>query len=365
VLDDHRIYWQPLPLLLLSAPIAATTEPALFDLSLETLLATPVEVVSKYQQRAADAPAIVSVISGDQIRSRGLETLADLIPFLPGFYLNLDSAKDLKLPVASGRGRVEPNILLLIDGQPINDHINKNPFIMSREISLYNIERVELMRGPGSYLYGSAAFIGTINLVSRDSGSEARIASGTHGRRQLSFRLSSSDQPMQQQNYVTFSGDLYRDKGEYYTDLIDRERRTESTYDPRRYQQFQLRGNYQRIGFNLHHTEQRQSQFYYMAALDNEHNYERSYEQSAWLYYRPPLGHSTDGRIGLGFRRQHAEGVTPLVRAADVAAFLPTPLPDDVFGGPIITHQVTTLEARFNTRHPNGHHLGYSAENDR
>ena len=128
-----------------------------------------VTAVSRYAQAIEEAPSSVTVIDGREIRAFGYPTLAEALRGVRGVYLSNDRAYSS----AGIRGVGEPNdynnrVLLLSDGQPLNDNLLNSSYIGSEgRVDLHDIARVEVVRGPGSLLYGAGAFSGVINMVTR------------------------------------------------------------------------------------------------------------------------------------------------------------------------------------------------------
>jgi iron complex outermembrane receptor protein len=156
----------------LSLPVAAQeTPPDLTKLSLEELMTIEVDTVygaSKFAQKVTEAPASVTIITADEIRKYGYRTLADIVRSVPGFYVFYDrSYSHVGLRGFAESGSNNPRILLLIDGHRVNDNIFDEAHIGTDAIDVDLIDRVEFIRGPGSSLYGSNAFLGVINILTK------------------------------------------------------------------------------------------------------------------------------------------------------------------------------------------------------
>lgn len=144
----------------------------LSDLNLEELLRTPVDHVvgaSRYEQKIADAPATVTVITSDEIKRYGYRTLSDILRSIRGVTVTNDrnysyvGVRGFGLP-ADYNNRV----LFLIDGHRINDNVYGGAYIGNEFlIDVDTIERVEFVRGPASSLYGSNAFFGVVNISTK------------------------------------------------------------------------------------------------------------------------------------------------------------------------------------------------------
>lgn len=181
--------------LLALAPTQAAPSDSGDDLA--ALLAQPVPggsrlaAASKYEQDAAEAPSLVYVRTGGEIRAHGYRTLAEVLESLPGVHLRQDRA----YTYAGVRGIERPGdyssrVLLLLDGVRLNEAIYDsatagNEFPVDVEL----IDRVEYIPGPGSALYGSNALLGVVNVVTRSPsqrpGTTMGLEIGSPGRRKL------------------------------------------------------------------------------------------------------------------------------------------------------------------------------------
>jgi outer membrane receptor for ferrienterochelin and colicins len=149
---------------------AQETENDLTTLSLEDLM--KVEVVyaaSRHEQTLEEAPSSVSIVTADEIRRYGYRTLADILQSVPGFYITYD--RDYRYVGIRGFGRpgdYNTRVLLLVDGVRVNENIyDMAPIGTDFPLDLDVIDRVEIVRGPSSSLYGTNAFLGVINVVTK------------------------------------------------------------------------------------------------------------------------------------------------------------------------------------------------------
>ncbi len=139
----------------------------LIDLQLTPL--RQVSAVSRYTESIDDAPSSVTVIDGQELRAFGYPTIAESLRGVRGFSLSNDRAYFS----AGIRGLGEPNdygnrVLVLSDGTSLNDNLLNSSYIGSDgRVDLHDVERIEVVRGPGSLLYGTGAVSGLINLVPR------------------------------------------------------------------------------------------------------------------------------------------------------------------------------------------------------
>ena len=159
-----------------SATTQAPKSTDLAEMSLEQLMDIPVLTVvtaSKREQTTTQAPAQASVVTADDIRKYGYRTLADILRSAPGFYITYDRSYGFIGVRGFGRpGDYGGRVLLLVDGHRMNDPLYDtvavvNDFIVDVDL----IERVEIIRGPGSALYGNNAFFAVVNVITKRANS--------------------------------------------------------------------------------------------------------------------------------------------------------------------------------------------------
>jgi outer membrane receptor for ferrienterochelin and colicins len=157
------------------------------DVSLQDLGNIQVYSASKHLQDQRDAPSSVTVVTADEIQKYGYRTLADILESVRGFYITND--RDYSYVGVRGFGRLGDSnnrILVLIDGHRINDNVFGEPYLGSEFlVDVELIERVEIIRGPSSSLYGADAFFAVINVITRKppqlKGMELSFAAASFG----------------------------------------------------------------------------------------------------------------------------------------------------------------------------------------
>jgi outer membrane receptor for ferrienterochelin and colicins len=141
----------------------------LSDMSLEQLSQMTVYSASKHEQSVSDAPSSVTVITADEIQRYGYRTLADILETVRGFYITYDRYQSYVGVRGFGRlGDWNSRILLLVDGHRINDNVLGQAFVgLEFPVDIDLIQRIEIIRGPSSSLYGAEAFFAVINVITR------------------------------------------------------------------------------------------------------------------------------------------------------------------------------------------------------
>lgn len=155
------------------------------DSDLDALLKTPISTAAKYEQPLTNVAASVTVITAEETARYGWHTLADVLNAMRG----LHTTHDRRYTVLGVRGvslQADYNnrFLVLIDGHPLTENVLGSVGIdTALALDLSQFSRIELVRGPGSVLYGTAAMFGVINLITKDERehSSATLGAGSHG----------------------------------------------------------------------------------------------------------------------------------------------------------------------------------------
>jgi outer membrane receptor protein involved in Fe transport len=159
----------------------------LFSLPIEQLMQFEVEGASKYAQKISDAPAVVSIVTAEDIRSFGYQTLADILNSIRGLYVSSDrNYSYLGVRGFSTPGDYGTRVLMLVDGVRYNDAIyGQTPIGTDFSIDIDLIERVEFIAGPTSSVYGSNAVFGVINVITKSGadfrGGNLAASAGSYG----------------------------------------------------------------------------------------------------------------------------------------------------------------------------------------
>ena len=133
------------------------------ELSLESLLTLSVTTATKTGAPLSEAPSIVSVITRSEIRNSGANTLFQLLETVPGFTPIRQKTSE-RLMVVCGLG-LKDGLLVLVDGVTVNDAFDGSFDFYERTVD--DIERIEIIRGPGSALYGGYAVSGVVQIFTR------------------------------------------------------------------------------------------------------------------------------------------------------------------------------------------------------
>jgi outer membrane receptor for ferrienterochelin and colicins len=135
---------------------------------------------SRTETQLADSVVQVEVITKEEIRNRGARTVSDVLNNQTGFFIQRSTISGDNVQI---QGLDSTYILILRDGERLNGRLNGNQYDLSR-LRVENIERIEIVRGSASAVYGSDAIAGVINIVTRQPDkprAELRIQGGNLG----------------------------------------------------------------------------------------------------------------------------------------------------------------------------------------
>jgi outer membrane receptor for ferrienterochelin and colicin len=138
----------------------------LFDMSLEDLMKVEVHVASGSKSLTQrEAPGIVSIITEEEIQNSGSRDLIDVLRLVPGISFGSDVQGVVGITMRGNWGH-EGKVLLMIDGQEMNDLLYSCTFF-GNHYSVDQIKKIEIIRGPGSSIYGGYAELGVINIITK------------------------------------------------------------------------------------------------------------------------------------------------------------------------------------------------------
>ena len=163
-----------------------------FDLSLEELMDITIVTASSFDQKVSEAIAIIDVYTGEQITNLGVDNLYEFLSFLPGIEImeTYYGYTDVQF-----RGILQAHYnnksSLLLNGQPLFDEIISSYYL--EQIPISAIEQIEVVRGPGGVLYGTNAYAGVINIITKDgksmNGSSIKFKGGSFGTKRISVAI--------------------------------------------------------------------------------------------------------------------------------------------------------------------------------
>ena len=139
----------------------------LADLSLEQLANIEVTSVSRRAERLSDAAASVFVITSEDIRRSGVTSLPEALRLAPNLLVARSNANSYAISARGFNNSIGNKLLVLIDGRTVYTPLFSGVFWNAQEVMLEDVERIEVISGPGATLWGANAVNGVINVITR------------------------------------------------------------------------------------------------------------------------------------------------------------------------------------------------------
>ncbi|MBC2695788.1 MAG: TonB-dependent receptor [Desulfobacteraceae bacterium] len=166
-----------------SAKAAAIASTDLTELSLEELMNIEITSVSKKPERLADAVAAIFVISQDDIRRSGVTSIPEALRMVPGINVARIDSNKWAITSRGFNGRFANNLLVLIDGRIVYTPSCSGVYWEVQDTLMEDVDRIEVIRGPGATLWGANAVNGVINIITKSvadtQGGLVAIGTGT------------------------------------------------------------------------------------------------------------------------------------------------------------------------------------------
>jgi iron complex outermembrane receptor protein len=158
--------------LLLCASLSAQTSDLTLDItgtSLIELMNLKITSLSKKQQPLNKAAAAVYVLSSDEIQRLGVTHIADALRYVPGVEVARIDASRWSISLRGFNGRAANKLLVMIDGRSVYSPLFSGVLWEEKDVLLADVERIEVIRGPGSAIWGANAVNGVINIITKSA----------------------------------------------------------------------------------------------------------------------------------------------------------------------------------------------------
>lgn len=150
---------------------AEAVEQSLLDFSLEQLSDIVVSSVSRQPARLADAPTSLYVIAGSDIERAGARTLPEALRLAPNLQVARSDGANYAITARGFSTTIENKLLVLIDGRSVYSPLFSGVFWDAQDVVMQDIERIEVISGPGATIWGANAVNGVINIITRNAAS--------------------------------------------------------------------------------------------------------------------------------------------------------------------------------------------------
>ncbi len=152
---------------------------SLETMSLEDLLEVRLEVAARKARTLRESPAVVTLVTREEMMASGARDLSDILRRVPGFEFGIDVGGVVGIGFRGNWGH-EGKILLMLDGQELNETLYST-LQFGNHLPVDAIEKIEIVRGPGSAIYGGYAELAVINVITRGAKSFGGNGGGEAG----------------------------------------------------------------------------------------------------------------------------------------------------------------------------------------
>jgi len=151
-------------------------------LSIDDLLNVTVTSAGQKEQKLSDVAAAITVINSDDIRRSGATTIPDLLRYVPGVEVGQANNSDVSVTIRGFGSTFATKLLVLVDGRSIYDPLYGGVDWQFQRMMMDDIDRVEVIRGPGATIWGANAVNGVINIITKDAkDTQGGFVSGIYG----------------------------------------------------------------------------------------------------------------------------------------------------------------------------------------
>ena len=154
-------------------------------MSVEDLMNMQVTSVSKRTQKVADAAAAVYVITQEDIRRSGATNIPEALRLVPGVQVARIDENKWAISSRGSNGRFANKLLVLIDGRSVYTPLFSGVYWNVQDVMLEDVDRIEVIRGPGATLWGANAVNGVINIITKSAKSTQRMLATAGGGTEL------------------------------------------------------------------------------------------------------------------------------------------------------------------------------------
>ncbi len=161
---------------------AQKIEKDIFDLTFEELLEVNIDLATKTSESLSSVPSSITVFNEQHIINLGIQNAYDIVNFVPGFQITRGDWVGA-VPKEHARGVFLDNgyILVMVNGERLNEVSFGKASVYTPYIPATIVQRIEFIRGPGSALYGSNAFLGVMNIITKNNSNKTEFSVGNNG----------------------------------------------------------------------------------------------------------------------------------------------------------------------------------------
>lgn len=176
-----------------SWPVCADDEiDEILGMSMRALMDLEVTIASRKKETYSDTAAAVYVITAEDIRRLGVSSIMDALRVVPGLHVARQESSQWAISARGFNDQFSNKLLVLVDGRTVYTPLFSGVFWDEQEIPPEDVERIEVVRGPGAAVWGANAVNGVINIITKSAeetqGGQVTLATGSRDRGEGSIR---------------------------------------------------------------------------------------------------------------------------------------------------------------------------------
>jgi outer membrane receptor for ferrienterochelin and colicins len=316
------------------------TVESIFKLSLEELMNIQVVTPSKAKGALENAPSSITVFTREEIKSMGITDVYELLNYVPGFQVIREvsdgSTKEI-LVRGSSKGDINNHVLFLLNGQRLNDDQTGGVTARTRFLTTGHIKRVEVIRGPGSAIYGSNAFMGVVNMITETELTEVSINTGSFGHKSASAITSTGNA---EYNFSLYA-DFYSDEGEGYDVGVGHD-----VYDPQHGENIYTTFKFKEFELNAFYYQNTYEDFFQEGRLGNKVNQDKTRKIGIDTSHNWKVSNKIKLTTTLAYTEGKREMM--LIRRPAGTDIGQGPIPTDWLGGPSTEYSAMQISTDMN-----------------
>jgi len=196
---------------------AAGKQNDFFDMSMEELMDVEVTLASKKPEKMSETPAAIYVITAEDIRRSGHQSIPELLRMVPGIQVAKIDSNKWAITARGFNSLYANKLLVLIDGRTVYTPLYSGVYWDVQDVLLEDVERIEVIRGPGGTLWGANVVNGIINIITKNAkDTQGTLVTGGIGTEEKSFSsIRYGDKLGKDAYYRAYAKYFNRDEGVY------------------------------------------------------------------------------------------------------------------------------------------------------
>ena len=303
--------------------------PDYYSLSLNDLMKSTITGATLTKQNITTVPAAVTVYTQAEISRLGINTLEELMNFVPGFQSIRQGETSIHRGYSSrGRriGTTGREVLVLFNGMRLDNIWSGGMGFSTPMFDLAAISRVEFIRGPGSAIYGSNAFLGVINIISEITANRINIEFGSHNNKAVKVQGKYTSGDYFISGFINYT----QDSGQKYQLINSFINQKQQVKDPRKNSEIGVKFGTEALWLELLHSNKRAQGFFISDSISEQLNENQVKYTNVYLGYKTQFLFDIDTKFRIGYKKWQ-QSTSAQVTAANALSAISEPSSTEPF----------------------------------